>query len=54
MLSERETEVLRMVARGLANKQIAQELNITEKTVKAHVSSVLAKLGRQHRIGGES
>jgi two-component system, NarL family, response regulator LiaR len=49
LLSERETEVLRMVARGLANKQIAQELNITEKTVKAHVSSILAKLGLASR-----
>lgn len=49
VLSERETEVLRMVARGLANKQIAQELNITEKTVKAHVSSILAKLGLASR-----
>lgn len=49
VLSERETEVLRMVARGLANKQIAQDLHITEKTVKAHVSSVLAKLGLASR-----
>jgi two-component system, NarL family, response regulator LiaR len=49
VLSEREIEVLRMVARGLANKQIAQELNITEKTVKAHVSSILAKLGLASR-----
>lgn len=49
VLSERETEVLRMVARGLANKQIAQDLHITEKTVKAHVSSILAKLGLASR-----
>jgi DNA-binding NarL/FixJ family response regulator len=49
VLSERETEVLRMIARGLANKQIANDLHITEKTVKAHVSSILAKLGLASR-----
>lgn len=44
-----ETDVLRLVARGLANKEIAQELAIGDKTVKAHVSSILAKLGLQSR-----
>jgi DNA-binding NarL/FixJ family response regulator len=48
-LTERETEVLRLVARGRANKEIARELGIGEKTVKTHVSSVLAKLGVQSR-----
>jgi two-component system, NarL family, response regulator LiaR len=48
-LSERETDVLRLLARGLANKQIARELSITEKTVKSHVSSILGKLGLQSR-----
>ncbi len=48
-LTERETEVLQLVARGRANKQIAQELFVGEKTVKAHVSSILMKLGAQSR-----
>jgi DNA-binding NarL/FixJ family response regulator len=48
-LTERETEVLQLVARGRANKQIAQELFVGEKTVKAHVSSILMKLGVQSR-----
>jgi DNA-binding NarL/FixJ family response regulator len=43
-LSEREAEVLRLVARGLANKQIAQHLGVSLSTVKAHVSSILNKL----------
>ncbi|MBA3474206.1 MAG: response regulator transcription factor [Rubrobacter sp.] len=48
-LTERETEVLKLVARGKANKQISYALFIGEKTVKAHVSSILAKLGVQSR-----
>jgi NarL family two-component system response regulator LiaR len=48
-LTEREAEVLRLVARGWANKQIAQELFVGEKTVKAHVSNILTKLGVQSR-----
>ncbi len=48
-LTERETEVLRLVAQGQANKQIARALRIGEKTVKTHVSSILAKLGVQSR-----
>jgi DNA-binding NarL/FixJ family response regulator len=43
-LSEREAEVLRLVARGLPNKQIARELGISLSTVKSHVGSLLAKL----------
>jgi NarL family two-component system response regulator LiaR len=48
-LTERETEVLKLVARGSANKQIASDLFVSEKTVKAHVSSILMKLGVQSR-----
>ena len=48
-LTERETEVLRLVAQGQANKEIAVALGIGEKTVKTHVSSVLGKLAVQSR-----
>jgi NarL family two-component system response regulator LiaR len=44
-LTERETEVLRLLATGKANKEIALALHISETTVKTHVSSILAKLG---------
>ena len=43
-LSERETEVLRHLAHGRANKEIARDLVIAEKTVKTHVSNILGKL----------
>jgi DNA-binding NarL/FixJ family response regulator len=44
-LSPREEEVLRLLATGLANKQIARRLGITERTVKAHLTSVFQQLG---------
>ena len=44
-LTQREIEVLRLLAQGLANKEIARELGIGEKTVKTHVSNILSKLG---------
>src|SRR5215217_5880839 len=48
-LTDREAEVLRLLARGKANKQIASGLYVSEKTVKAHVSSILMKLGVHSR-----
>ena len=48
-LSHREAEVLQLLARGSANKQIGHELGIAEKTVKTHVTSILGKLGVQSR-----
>jgi len=48
-LTERETEVLRLIAQGMGNKQIARVLHVGEKTVKTHVSNILAKLGVQSR-----
>jgi DNA-binding NarL/FixJ family response regulator len=44
-LTDRETEVLRLVALGKANKEIASEMHISETTVKTHVSNILMKLG---------
>jgi DNA-binding NarL/FixJ family response regulator len=49
MLSMREIEVLRLVASGNANKLIADQLSITEETVKFHVGNILSKLGANDR-----
>jgi DNA-binding NarL/FixJ family response regulator len=48
-LTDRETQVLEWLARGLANKQIAAELGISEHTVKFHISSIYAKLNAANR-----
>jgi two-component system, NarL family, response regulator LiaR len=48
-LTERETDVLRLLAQGQSNKQIARSLNNTEQTIKSHVSRILSKLGVQSR-----
>jgi DNA-binding NarL/FixJ family response regulator len=48
-LTGREQQVLSMVARGRSNREIARSLGVSEKTVKTHVTSVLAKLGVQDR-----
>ena len=48
-LTERETEVLELIARGKANKQIARELFIGEATIKSHVHSILSKLSVKSR-----
>jgi DNA-binding NarL/FixJ family response regulator len=48
-LTAREVEVLRLVALGRGNKEVAAQLNVSEHTVKFHVSSVLGKLGARSR-----
>jgi DNA-binding NarL/FixJ family response regulator len=48
-LTEREKEVLALVGKGLANKEIAYELGITERTARTHVSNILGKLGLASR-----
>ena len=49
-LTEREKDVIPFIINGMANKIIARELDITERTVKAHVSSILHKLGVKDRM----
>jgi two-component system nitrate/nitrite response regulator NarL len=49
-LSAREQEVLRLLSRGATNKEIAAALDISENTVKAHLKSILRKLGVTNRV----
>ncbi|MGW6195300.1 response regulator [Kribbella sp. NPDC055110] len=48
-LTARETEVLRLIARGLSNPEIAGQLFISEATVKTHINNTFAKIGARHR-----
>jgi DNA-binding NarL/FixJ family response regulator len=49
-LTERETEVLRLIARGMSNLEIARQIYVTENTVKTHVARILTKLGVRDRV----
>jgi DNA-binding NarL/FixJ family response regulator len=48
-LSPRETEVLKLIAEGLSNKEVARELGVTEATAEKHMTSLLTKLGAKDR-----
>ncbi|MFI2364751.1 response regulator [Promicromonospora sp. NPDC019610] len=50
VLTPRETEVLALVGQGLANQDVAARLHLSEGTVKAHVSTILARLGVRNRV----
>lgn len=49
-LTDRELEVLQYVIKGMTNKEIAEILSITDHTVKAHIASVIRKLGVKNRL----
>jgi DNA-binding NarL/FixJ family response regulator len=48
-LSRRERQILLLICRGMCNKEIARELDVTEKTVEWHISNILGKLGAANR-----
>ena len=49
-LSDREREVLELIGEGLTNRQISKKMYLSEKTVKNHISRLLAKLGVARRV----
>jgi DNA-binding NarL/FixJ family response regulator len=49
ILSSRECEIVFLIARGLSDKEIAQELDLSEGTIKLHVHNILQKLGAKDR-----
>ena len=51
LLTKREQEVLRLIARDRTDREIARELDIRERTVRAHVSRIIRKLGVASRVG---
>jgi DNA-binding NarL/FixJ family response regulator len=50
MLTPRERDIARLVSNGACNKNIARELNISERTVKAHLTTIFQKLGIADRL----
>jgi NarL family two-component system response regulator LiaR len=50
VLTDRETDVLRLIARGLSNLEIAQHLGISERTVTTHITAILGKLQLTNRV----